>query len=107
LAGAPQTGVQPEIVQPEGNPFFPTPDRAEANEEDGRATEDENQSDPDAEQANYVALQETVETKTRLEEEAFNQWPELNNSLVHAFDATSGIQESMLRGERWFTLFTE
>lgn len=48
LAGAPQTGVQPEIVQPERKPFFLTPDRA------------------DMEQANYVASQETPETKEQL-----------------------------------------
>ena len=32
LAGAPQTGAQPEIIQAERNLLFPTPDRAEANE---------------------------------------------------------------------------
>jgi hypothetical protein len=38
LAGAPQTGVQPEIVQLEQNPFFAIPDRAEANERENSLT---------------------------------------------------------------------
>ena len=109
-AGAPQTGIQPEIVRPARNPLFPTPDRAEANEEVGRATEDENQGkflDPDVEEANYVASQETLETKEQLEQEAFNQWSKFNRSLLQAFDAAKDIQVSMLRGKQWFTMFTE
>ena len=107
LAGAPRTGVQPEIVQPEQNPFFPTPERAE---EDGRATEDENEGqflDPDVEEANYVASQETLETSQKLEGEAFEQWSKINSSLVEAFNAASDIQESMLFGEEWFTVLTK
>jgi len=86
LAGAPQTG------------------------DHGRETEDENQGkllDPDVEQAKYVASQETPETKEQLEQEAFNQWSASNRSLVQAFDAAKKVQESMLRGERWFSLLTE
>jgi hypothetical protein len=81
LVGAPQTGVQPEIVQPERNP---APDRAEASEEDGRAAKDENQGkflDPDVEQATYVASQETPERKEELEQEAFNRWSNASDRL--------------------------
>ena len=109
LVGAPQTGVQPEIVQTERNPFVPTPDRAEANE-DGHATEDENEGkflDPNVEQANYVESQEALETNQKLEQEAFEKWFECNDSLLQAFNAANDIQVSMLHGERWFTVFTE
>ena len=107
LAGAPQTGIQPEIVQLARNPFFTTPDRAEANE-DGSATEDEDEGDlPDVEQANYVESQETRQDKERLEEKALAQWSKGTHSLVQAFNAANTIQESMLRGEKWFTVEPE
>ena len=71
LAGAPQTG------------------------DHDRETEDENQGkllDPDVEQANYVASQETPETKEQLEQEVFNQWSASNCSLVRTFDAAKKVQ---------------
>ena len=52
---------------------------------------------------NYVASQETPETKEQLEKEAFDQWSEFSRSLVQAFNAAKAIQVSMLRGEQWFT----
>ena len=103
LAGAPQTDVHPEIAQPERIPFCPTPDRAEANEEDGRTTEDEN---PEVEQANYVASQETLETKEQLELAAFNKGNH-NRSLIQLFAAVNDFEFSMLRGERWLTPSTK
>ena len=57
------------------------PDRAEANEQDGRATDDQGKLlDPDVELANYdyVALQETKKQS----EEAFEKLSEFNSSLV-------------------------
>ena len=86
-------GTQPEIAQPERNPFLDRVNQGEF-------------LDPDVVQTNYVASQETPETKKQLEQEALTQSPEVHRSL-QAFDAANDIQMSMLCGERWFTVSTE
>ena len=79
------------------------PDRAEANEQDGGATEDQGKLlDPDVERFN----DDYVETEEQLQE-AFEKLSQFNSSLVQALGAAKVIQESMLRGERWFTVLPE
>jgi hypothetical protein len=99
LVGAPQTGIQPEIMQTEWNPFVLTPDRAEVNK-DGHTTKDENEGKfLDVEQAKYVESQETLETNQKLDQEAVKKWFQSNNSLVQVFNAVNEIQMSMLCAE--------
>ena len=95
-----------QASEPEQNPVFPTPDRAETNE-DGCAAKDENKGKFLDEQANYVASQETLEIHQELEEEAFKKWFQSNTSLVQVFNAATDIQVSMLRRQQWFTVFME
>jgi len=103
LAGGLRTGVQPEMLQTERNPFVPTPDRAES-------TDDESEGEcPDAnvEHADYVESQETRQNIEELEKNAVKKWLDSNVSLVQAFDAANAIQMSLLSAEQWFTILTE